>query len=156
MRVAPTFVPRAWLPLLLGDDVVAATYNPGFEADLSNWTLWIDRTGILRQEVRVSIPENNFKGECRTERAQVGVAEVQALLRLAEEAGLQNCCPVLGLDNLEDQETITVVVRLATGVAAISAYGAFLAASQGMPEEVQLLRLWKRIERLSPYKSAYR
>jgi hypothetical protein len=154
--VEPAFLFAARVPLPLRDDVIAASYGPGFETDLSSWTLWLDRAGGLRQQIRVCAPENEYRVEHRTETAQVGVEEVAALLRLAEEVGFQDLPPDLGEWDVTDQETVAVTVRLPGGVAAVFAYGASLAAYRGMPEAVRLVRLWEGIERLSLYRSRYR
>jgi hypothetical protein len=155
-RVDPASLFAARVPLPLRDDVIAASYGPGFQTDLSSWTLWLDRAGGLRQQVRVCAPENDYRVEHRTETAQVAADEVAALLRLAEEVGFQDLPPALGEWNLTDQGTIAVTVRLPGGVAAVFAYGASLAAYRGMPEAVRLVRLWERVERLSLYRSRYR
>jgi hypothetical protein len=139
----------ARVPLLLRDDVIGASCGPAFETDLSSWTLWIDRAGGLRQQIRVSTPENNYRGEHRLAEAEIGAEAVTALLRLAEEVGFQDLPPDFGEWHTTDQESIAVAVRFAGGIAAVYTYGVFLADSRGMPEATRLVRLWKSIEHFS-------
>ena len=67
--------------------VIAVESHPGFSYDLSSWNLTIDQEGNLHQHILVDTRRGKLDFEHREEIANIGVAEVERLLKLSNEIG---------------------------------------------------------------------
>ncbi len=130
--------------------VIGAGYAPGFAPDLTSWRLFVSGSGHVRQEVRLSVAENEYRPEERVEEGNVGPEAAAALVTAAEVAGLREMAGYHE-SNCTDEELISVAVRGPVGVVAVGAYGPWTLVGGGNRDVAALLGLWVAVQRVAPW-----
>jgi hypothetical protein len=132
------------------DAVIGAGYAPGFAPDLTCWRLFVSSSGLVRQEVRLSVAEQDFRPETRVEERNVGPEVAAALVVAAEVAGVREMAGWYEAD-CTDQDMISVAVRLPGGLCSVGVYGAWDLVGKGNREVAALLGLWVAVQRVAPW-----
>ncbi|WP_148087830.1 hypothetical protein [Gemmata obscuriglobus] len=129
--------------------VFGAGFSPGFTSDLTCWRLWFYLDGRVRQELRVSTPDNNYVGEPSSESRTVGPEVPAGLVAAAGVAGLAGLDGWYGAD-CTDLCTVSVAALLPGGVRAVEVYGPFDMAGRGHAGAGVVLGLWLSAVRFAP------
>jgi hypothetical protein len=127
--------------------IIGAGYAPGFATDLTGWRIFMSEAGRVRQEVRHSTLENGYSAELRVYESDIGPQAVTNLLAAARRAGFYEMAAFYH-SGCTDQETISVVVRLPSGLYSVGADGAMILAAEGNREAAALIDLWRSIQKL--------
>ena len=128
--------------------VIAAESHPGFSYDLSSWNLTIDQEGNLHQHILVDTRRGKFKSEHREEIANIGVAEVERLLKLANEIGFPHFeYDVMCMTDMGSRR-ISILIDGQIETAINNAHPCFTDESQE-----KFYDLWQEIYRHAPFHS---
>jgi hypothetical protein len=134
--------------------IVGAGFAPGFSYDLSSWRVWVDQAGHVRQDIRLSVPENRWRPKELTELSEAGPEAVAGLQKLADEIGLREMAAQY--DSMcTDQELVSVAVRYSDRVCSVAVYGAWWLADQGHPQSMGVIRFWQAVQRLAPWQPSW-